>query len=108
MFPTLKARRDEEGYDFGDQIVHVRTRREVSRGEDGTFYQKVRTCRVGDNWFLTGEPADWPGRENVYRGVTFWVAVGEIMQLQVYASVEAVQECRRTYQRLHPKPPAEG
>lgn len=106
MFPNLKARRDDEGYDFGDQVVQVRTRRDLSRDEGGYYYQKVQMRRVGESWFLTGEPADNPPHENPYRGVTFWLAVGEIVQMRVYASMAAAHECSRAFQRLYPTPPA--
>ena len=87
MFRWLLGRAGE--HDFGPKVVMVQMRSDPGVG---VYYERARVRRLGDRFFLAGEPADfYHGRrgENPYRGAVFWVPLAEVVEIREHDSLEA-------------------
>jgi hypothetical protein len=90
-------------HDFGTHIVAVRTSSTKTKGQFGFtegYLEKVQVRRLGDRSFLVGQIPGRKGENSPYAGVTIWIPLSAVLELDEYESVEAAERLFKQLPKL--------
>jgi hypothetical protein len=75
--------------EFEGKYLTVTTR---SDQEHATSLEKVQLKRLGNESFLVGVAADDGHPDNWQKGLTVWIAVGDVSQITVFPTLDALKK----------------
>jgi hypothetical protein len=91
-----------EEQDFGDRVIAVTLRiTDEKKDNRGGWLTKARVQRLGDRYFIVGEPPKFKEEGEDFSGMKLWIPLSEVVQLLEFKDVETA---KRSYDKFERAP----